>query len=114
MRKIKSLAEAFSIFKENAIKHGISTLSGDYKLGNKCYKNIISAINTIASNDGYEILRPLLNEANPSVRLWAAYALLHVDKKKAIETLKKIIKTEDGMIAFTAEMTLEEFKRGSI
>ena len=40
-----------------------------------------------------------------------AFAL---DTKDAVKTLKKIIKNEDGVMAFNAEMTLEEFKKGNI
>lgn len=48
------------------------------------------------------------------MRIWAAYALLHVDTKEAVKTLKAIAKSEEGIMAFNAEMTLEEFKNGNI
>ena len=89
-------------------------MSGDYKHGNKCYKNIMNAIRYIAERDNYEYLKPMLEDANPSLRIWAAFALLHVDTKNAVKTLKTVIKEDHGIIGFNAEITLEEFKKGNI
>lgn len=114
MNEYKNLAEAFEIFKKNAIEHGKCTMFGDYKRGNKCYKNIMDAIKYIATKEEYGGFKPMLEDADPSLRIWAAYALLHVDTKDAVKTLKMIIKNEDGVMAFNAEMTLEEFKKGNI
>lgn len=114
MKKYKDLTEAFDVFKTNAIEHGQCTESGNYRLGNKCYNRIMDAIKYIAAQNGYDELKIMLNETNPSIRLWTAYALLHVDTKDAVDTLKHIIKHEDGMIAFNAEITLEEFMKGNI
>lgn len=38
MKAYKNLTEAFEAFKKNAIEHGLCTMSGESKRGNKCYK----------------------------------------------------------------------------
>ena len=56
----------------------------------------------------------MLEDNNLSVRIWAAYALLHVNTPKAVKALKEIVKTDSGIMGFNAEMTLDEFKKGNI
>lgn len=36
--KLNNTSEALILFEENAEKHGIATLNGNYKESNKCYK----------------------------------------------------------------------------
>lgn len=114
MKAYKNLTEAFEAFKKNAIEHGLCTMSGESKRGNKCYKNIMDSIRYITVNKQYAGFKTMLKDINPSLRIWAAYALLHVDTKEAVKTLKAIAKSEEGIMAFNAEMTLEEFKNGNI
>lgn len=114
MKEYKDLTEAFSEFKKNAIEHGQHTMSGDHKLCNKCYKNIMNAVKYIASKGKYDGYKPMLEDSNSSVRIWAASALLHVDTKNAVKALKKVIKEDDGVMGVDAEMILEEFKNGNL
>ena len=74
----------------------------------------MDTIKYIAANEQYAGFKPMLKDANPSLRIWAAYALLHVDTKEAVKTLKAIAKSEEDIMAFNAEMTLKEFKNGNI
>ena len=55
-----------------------------------------------------------MEDNNLSVRIWAAYALLHVNSPKAVKALKEIVKNDSGIMGFNAEMTLDEFKKGNI
>ena len=55
-----------------------------------------------------------MEDNNLSVRIWAAYALLHVNTPKAVKALKEIVKNDSGIMGFNAEMTLDEFKKGNI
>lgn len=114
MKEYKDLTEAFDTFKKNAIEHGQCTMSGDYKRGNKCYKKIMNAIKYIKTQEKFDGFKIMLEDSNTSLRIWAAYALLHVDTKDAVKTLKAIAKSKEGIMAFNAEMTLEEFKNGNI
>lgn len=114
MKEYKDLTEAFDTFKKNAIEHGQCTMTGDYKRGNKCYKNIMNAIKYIKTHKKNDGFKTMLEDSNTSLRIWAAYALLHIDTKDAIKTLKAIAKNGDNIMAFNAEMTLEEFKKGNI
>ena len=81
MKVYKNLTEAFDTFKKNAIEHGLCTMSGEYKRGNKCYKNIMDSIKYIVENEQYEGFKPMLKDTNPSLRIWAAYALLQRARK---------------------------------
>ena len=53
MKAYKNLTEAFEAFKKNAIEHGLCTMSGESKRGNKCYKNILDGSWYIAENKQY-------------------------------------------------------------
>ena len=114
LNNFKSVEEAACVFKENAIAHGDCTESGDYKKGNVCYDTITDAIHFINAAHMSEVFEPLLSDANPSVRSWSAFALLHIDTKRAVKTLEEIAKQDNSLVSFSAEMILSEFRKGNI
>lgn len=114
LNNFKSVEEAVCVFKENAIAHGDCTESGDYKKGNVCYDTITDAIHFINAAHMSKVFEPLLSDANTSVRSWSAFALLHIDTKRAVKTLGEIAKQDNSLISFSAEMILSEFRKGNI
>lgn len=114
LNDFKSVEEAVCVFKENAIAHGDCTESGDYKKGNVSYDTITDAIHFINVAHMSKVFEPLLSDANPSVRSWSAFALLHIDTKRAVKTLEEIAKQDNSLVAFSAEMILSEFRKGTI
>ena len=49
--KFKNTNDAIRLFEENAEKHGVATLNGDYKEANKCYKKIQLAKNFLLTQN---------------------------------------------------------------
>ena len=97
-------------FIELCIKKGNADESGEYNIGNKCYDLIFECYNDIAANEGSDKLLPLLAHENCYVRLYAAFFLLDSNKDEAEKVLAELSR-ESGLIGFTSEMTLKEWKK---
>ena len=111
--KIKDIKTALAIFEEASIKHAEATECGDYKVGNKAYKNITSAINYLKNENELTGLKSYLTSPYIGVRLWSASFWLTVNEPEGIMVLEDIIKTP-GIHSFTAEMTLSEWMKGNL
>jgi hypothetical protein len=99
---------------ENSIIKGENTEKGDYKKVNKAYDKIVKTIKELKKVDPEcRQLIQLLKHDNDSVKLTAAYYLLPYSKKIAEKILKKISK-KNGLIAFGAKMTLQEWEKGNL
>ena len=97
MKKISSTDEALMLFEECSIKHGKATENGDYKQGNKNHDIIIACILYLYDSQQLQLLEPFLEHQDVNVRLWAAFALLTVERTKAEKTeLKEITKAFAG------------------
>ena len=99
-------------FIENAVILGETTLSGDYKKGNKATKKLfkIEAIMKENSDIAITMLNELLEHENINVKIWAAANALDIKYRdnEAEKILKKIAGMPDiGMLGFSAEMMLE-------
>ena len=97
---------------ENAVIHGETTLSGDFKKGNKATKKLfkIEAIMKENTEIAREMLNVLLEHENISVLSWAAADALDLKYRaeEAEQLLKKIARMSDiGILRLDAEMSLE-------
>lgn len=109
-----STNELLKVFIDNAIIEGECTEKGDHKKGNKAFDIIAKVAKKIKQLDPkFNVLLPLLKHKNDSVKLHAAFYLLPYQIKLAERVLKKISKN-NGLVAFTAEMTLKEWKAGRL
>ncbi len=88
---------------------------GDSKQVNKNYKNLESIKSYLINHSETFIsdCKKLLYHENNSVKLHAAVALLPHSSKEAISTLKQLSSAQ-GLLGFTAKITLSEFKKGNI
>ena len=64
--KFKNTNDAIRLFEENAEKHGVATLNGDYKEANKCYKKIQLAKNFLLTQNDLNSLECLLHKESIS------------------------------------------------
>lgn len=98
-----------------AILDGEFSKLGDSKQVNKNYKNLESIKSYLLKNEETFITdcKKLLSHENDSVKLHAAVTLLPYSSKEAISTLKQL-STIQGLLGFTAKMTLSEYKKGNI
>ena len=97
-------------FVELCIKKGNADESGQYNIGNECYDLIFKCYNDIKINDEEDELLSLINHKNCYVRLYAAFFLLDSYKDEAEKVLLELSQ-ESGLIGFTSEMTLKEWKK---
>ena len=111
--KIKDIETSLALFEESAVKHANATEQGNYKVANKCYANIIKAINFLKEKDEIEILVKCLNHPSIGVRNWAATYLLPFREKEAIKILEETIEKGD-IHSLNAETTLSEWRKGNL
>jgi len=94
---------------------GESTLTGDYKTGNKAARKLIKIYKLMEQDAQLAVylLDTSFWHQNINVRIWAAsHALgLNVKISEAIAILREISSKEDaGILGFNAEMTLKVYK----
>lgn len=63
--------------------------------------------------EGRNGILSLMNDPDPHVRCWAAAHGLEWDEEAAVSALQAL-KESGGPCSFDAEMTLREFKKGSL
>ena len=114
MRKIKSNDEALRLFEESSIRHSEASETGDYKTGNRHHDIIVACILYLYDNQQLQLLEPFLEHPHVGVRLWAAFALLSVEKTKAENVLMDIQNGSFGIIGGNAMYTLKEWKNGKL
>ena len=100
-------------FERSCIIHGDATESGDYKTANKHHQIIIKSILQLYNNGDLMKIENLLNHKNVSVKLWSAGMLLPFRSSLCEKILKEISKA-NGMVSFSAEITLQEWKKGTL
>lgn len=113
MTKIEDIKTALRLFEDAAAKQAEATENGNYKLGNKCYDQIVNAIAFLKEHDAIDSLLNFLDNSSVSVRMWAASSLLPKYEKESIRVLE-IIAAGSGIHSLTAETTLTEWKEGNL
>lgn len=113
MTKINDVDSALAVFEDAAAKHAEATEQGDYKKGNKHYKNIAEAIGFLKNNDLLTRLESYLRHTSVGVRIWSATYLLPIREAEGIKTLEEI-SSSPGIHAMSAKTTLSEWKKGNL
>ena len=98
---------------ESAIMHGEATLKGDFDVANKAHDSILKIYNELKKDNQLQVLKGLLKNENPSVRVWSATHLLAESEAEALETLEDVTK-EDSIIGFDSKMVIKEWKAGRL
>lgn len=111
--KIKNLEIALALFEEAAIKHAEATEQGDYKTGNKNYKNIAKIIDYLKLNNQLPCLKPFLNNSSVGVRGWSATYLLPLFENESLKVLTEISNMQ-GIHSLTAKTTISEWQKGNL
>jgi len=98
-----------------AQQHGEGTVASNPELANTAYSRLIYALKQLhATDSNLDVLSPLLKHENESVRTFAATALLFSTYSREAENFLERESVAKGLIAFSAEMTLTEFKAGRL
>src|SRR5262245_25446244 len=98
-----------------AAAHGAATERGDYKVGNKKYRELKAALQSLRSTveTWPEVRQERLSHEHPHVRCWAATHLLAPRPGPAVATLESLA-SQPGIAAFNAQMVLREWRAGRL
>ncbi|MDR2580611.1 MAG: DUF2019 domain-containing protein [Fibromonadaceae bacterium] len=109
----KTIEELVSEYIEYASQHGKATEQGDYKKGNKAHDKLIKIYQQIKKQGDltHPMFKEMLSSSDLGVRSWAASHSLAVSPKEAEAILIDIGKIPNSLVAFSATMTLEEWKK---
>jgi hypothetical protein len=98
---------------EYCFKYGEGIDEGNSNKANKNHKELSKLYESLKKADNLNLLAPLLDDANPNVRLWASTHLLSFKHEEAELTLKKL-QNEKGIVRLTAKLVLENWREGNI
>ncbi len=110
---IQDLLEAY---KDAAAAHCMATERGDQNTANRSH-DVLVGIHTELRRRGAEALNELLNllqNKDTGVRFWAASHALEFSPEKGENVLSEIAKIPKSLIAFSAEVTLREWRAGRL
>jgi hypothetical protein len=101
---------------ELATEHGKTTLSGDYKRGNKIHAKLTKAILKIKDSD--ENIRrqfyALMHHDNDSVKIWTSVTLLKTFEKEALTVLTDIETKDKDIFALNAKTSIDCWEKGML
>lgn len=102
-------------YRKYAEGHGAGFTVGDSKMANRNYDKLAALLPKLrATGDrGEQILRRLMNDPSDAVAMWAATHSLPVAEEEALATLRAIA-GRGGIIGFSAEMVIREWKNGRL
>ena len=109
MRKIKDLDTALKVYEATIVKQGETLEIGDYKTCNKCYDIHVGALAFIKEAKALHKLKPFLYHASRYLRICAAWDLLPVDEKEALQVLEQVAKTP-GIFSIDAKHMIGDWK----
>ena len=112
---MEGIAYIINQYRQAAFLQGQATLIGDYKNGNRHSDIIVECyikLRTIGV-EAIEQLAVLLTDEDDNVISWAATHLLPYYEKRSIEALTSV-STKPGIIAFSAEIALNEWRKGTL
>ncbi|MCL2360112.1 MAG: DUF2019 domain-containing protein [Candidatus Bathyarchaeota archaeon] len=101
-------------FANACIAKGRGEESGSIKADGIYYKRIRSVYDLLKEDNRLHELLELLEHENPYVRSWAAGYTLQIDPAKSEQTLEEVANIKGRMVAFSAEMTLKEWRKGNL
>lgn len=104
------------LYAEAAAMHGKASAEGDYENANHQYDIIATVYRELRARgrDNQLTLLGLLQDNNPSVRLWAASHALEFAPEEGEPVLVELYNSERGLHRLNAEMTLEEWRKGAL
>lgn len=112
---MKNIDDMIEEYIQLTISRGEALEEGNSKKANKQFDKIrkIEKELKLDSDLYVKYFEPLLEHENDYVKVNAAYSLLPLTTKKSEKVLAELSKKR-GLMAFEAEMTLQEWKKGNL
>jgi hypothetical protein len=102
-------------FVEAARQHGVFTEHDPAATG-PAYDRVVAARDALRllPDKGQAFLLSCLADKDPSVVSWAAFYLLPLRETEAVKALERVANGGTRLIAFNAEITLDEWRAGRL
>ncbi len=112
-RATTTIEDLAAKFVEAARKQGAGIESGDSRVANKWYKNLLAIREGLRDHGegGEDVILQLLENESPYVRLWAATYALAFSPLRAQPVLEALAASQGGFLRFTAATTLSEWRK---
>ena len=94
--------------------HGKATREGNSDLANRSYEELASVYRLLRDEGERERLLPLLSDADPAVRSWAASHALEFAPEQGVAVLNALASGPPSPERLSAQMTLKEWKKGNL
>lgn len=103
-------------FLEAALRLSQFLRKNDADRANREYDRLHALKNKLRTlpDRGESILKRLVTSDDVHVKVSAAAALLAVDEAHAIDVLERIARSELGLVSFSAEMLIQEWRNGAV
>lgn len=107
--------ELLVMYANAAVAHGQATIKGDFRNGNPQADIIFAIYRELRARgeSAQHSLLSLIGHSDSSVRCWVAAHAMEFAPDRGQPVLEALSQ-EQGLIAFTAEMTLEQWKKGKL
>jgi hypothetical protein len=104
------------VYREAAVAHGVATEHGNYRAANRQHDVLAEVYRELRNRgrDSQVELLPLLDDIDAHVRAWVAAHALEFAPDRGEAVLKRLASGEPSVIRLNAEMTLSEWKKGSL
>jgi hypothetical protein len=101
---------------ELATEHGRTTLSGDYKRGNKIHAKLTKVILKIKGTDENIKMQfyTLMHHDNDSVKIWTSVTLLKTFEQEVLTVLADIETKDKDIFALNAKTSINCWKKGML
>ena len=108
-------AEIVATYRSAASEHGRHSATGDHEKANPQAESLAAAYRELRrrGEESQRLLLPLLHDEDPSVRAWAGAHALEFASEAGEATLEDLAEG-DSLSAFTARMTLREWRQGRL
>ena len=104
-----------SDFIDAAMNNGIALEDGNANRANKYFRVIEKKIKWLREHDELtnQLFTDLLSHQNDYVKYHTACTLLHVHTDIVLNTIS-VLEKKRGILGFSAEMTIKEYRKGTI
>jgi hypothetical protein len=97
-----------------AALHGKATHDGNADVANRSYEEVASIYRSLRERGERERLLPLLADADPAVRSWAASHALEFAQERAVAVLIALASGPPSPERLSAQMTLRAWRNGKL
>ena len=113
--KTSSTEQLVEEFRKLSAEHGHALEAANARAANRRFDPLVAIIKELRSR-GPEAPRQLLKlvaDPEPSTRRWAASAVLDFAPSEAEQALEELVRTQIGILRFSARHTLEQWREGT-